>query len=352
MPVENKNMNAGILGYGVYIPKYRIKVSEIAPVWGKKGEELEKSLGVSEKAVEGFDEDTVTLAYEAANNALEQSKISAQEIETCLVGSESHPYAVNPTSTIVAELLGVGSHYMAADLEFACKAATAGIIMTAGMVSSGLISKGLVIGSDTAQAKPHDILEYTAASGACAILLGKKDSSIVEIIDTCSYTSDTPDFWRRDGARFPSHGGRFTGEPAYFTHVLGASINLLDKLKLKPTDFDYCVFHMPNGKFPREVAKRLEFNEIQLRPSLIIDKIGNPYSASSLLGLASVLDIASPNQLIFMVSYGSGAGSDAFILKTTSKITKKKRGVPTINEYQSSKKYISYVDYLKFRQKI
>lgn len=346
-------MNAGIVSYGVYIPKYRIKASDIASLWGKNAKDIEKSLGVSEKSVAGFDEDAVTLAFEASVSALEKVGLSPSKLESCMVGSESHPYAVNPTSTIVAEFLGVGRNYLAADLEFACKAATAGLIYTAGLISSGRISYGLVIGSDKAQAKPHDVLEYTAASAACAVLLGKEsDKCIAKLLDFTSYSSDTPDFWRRDGVPFPTHGGRFTGEPAYFTHVLGAAEKLLEKTKMKPEDFDYCVFHMPNGKFPRQVAKRLGFNQEQLAPSLIIDHIGNPYSASSLLGLSAVLDIARPGQKIFMVSYGSGAGSDGFILETKEGTNKKNNGQLNTADFIKNKEYISYLQYLKFTQKI
>ncbi len=348
-------MDVGILGYGVYIPKYRIKIADIASVWGKKAEDIEKSLGLKEKAVAAFDEDVVTLAYEAASLALKHAAVSPSQIEVCFIGSESHPYAVNPTSTIVAEFLDISHSYLAADLEFACKAATSGLISTAGLVRSGMISFGLVIGSDTAQAKPHDILEYTAASSAAAFVLGKNDSrSILQLVDCTSFSSDTPDFWRRDGVRFPSHAGRFTGEPAYFSHIEGAANTLLSKVKMKPSDFDYCVFHMPNGKFPQAVAKRLGFSDSQLSPSLVVKKIGNPYSASSLLGLSSVLDIAKPDQYVFMASYGSGAGSDAFVFKTTKNIVKKRKLLPRflVSRLIENKKYISYVDYLKYREKI
>lgn len=344
----------GVLSYGVYIPKYRIKVSDISPLWGKNEKDLERSLGVTEKSVPGFDEDAVTQAYEAASTALQKGKITPADIGVCLVGSESHPYAVNPTSTIVAEFLGIGRNYLAADLEFACKAATAGLIFTAGLISSGKTSIGLVIGSDTAQAKPHDVLEYTAASAAAAFVLGSDTKNfIAELVDFTSFSSDTPDFWRRDGVPYPTHGGRFTGEPAYFTHVEGAAKRLLEQSKCKPADFDYCIFHMPNGKFPRQVAKRLGFTPQQLAASLIIDHIGNPYSASTMTGLSLVLDIAKPNTRIFMVSYGSGAGADGFIFETTRNITNyQKKAENKTLELIKHKEYISYSKYLKFTRKI
>lgn len=346
-------MSVGILGYGVYIPSYRIRVADIALVWGKKTEDIEKSLGVREKSVANNDEDAVTLAYAAAQAALIQSGISPQEIDVCMVGSETHPYAVNPTSTIVGEFLGIGRNYFAADLEFACKAGTAGMIAVSGLIEAAYAKKGLVIGSDAAAARPHDILEYTAASAAAAFILEKSgQKSLAEIIDFTSYSSDTPDFWRRDGVRFPSHGGRFTGEPAYFTHIESAAKRLLSKSKMKPNDFAYCVFHMPNGKFPRIAAKRLGFTQQQIAPSLVVDTLGNPYSASSLTGLAAVLDIASPGELIFLVSYGSGAGSDGFIIKTTKQIKSRPVSSSPVSEQLAQKKYISYVEYLKKRRKL
>ncbi|MBF8249973.1 MAG: putative hydroxymethylglutaryl-CoA synthase [Candidatus Levybacteria bacterium] len=338
----------GIVGYGTYIPKYRLKLSEIAQVWGKDSVEIENGLRIVEKAVPGFDEDSVTMAVEAAKKAIVMAGINALSLQSVYFGSESHPYAVNPSSTTLGEYLGLGNNYFAADLEFACKAGTAGIQVTAGLLGNKNINYGLVIGSDTAQGRPHDALEYTAASAACAYILGNKESEIVaNILEMSSFSSDTPDFWRRDGARYPSHFGRFSGEPAYFTHVLGEAKNLLNKSKLKPQDFDYCVFHMPNGKFPRVAAKKLGFTPEQLAPSLTVDKIGNPYSASSLLGLASVLDIAKPKQKVFFVSYGSGAGSDGFIFETTKAILQKqKKAVPVLEQIED-KIYISYATYLR-----
>lgn len=341
-------MIAGIISYGTYIPKYRLKLSDIADMWRKDSNEILNGLAVTEKAVAAVDEDSVTMGIEAGNRAIQMAGIIPEVLESVYFGSESHPYAVNPSSTIAAEYLGVGNNYFAADLEFACKAATAGMQVTCGLLESNKTKYGLIIGSDTAQGKPHDALEYTAASAACAYILGNNDQEfIAKILEMSSYTSDTPDFWRRDGARYPSHFGRFTGEPAYFTHVLSEGRKLLTQSGLESKDFAYCVFHMPNGKFPRAAAKKLGFTPEQLKPSLTVDKIGNPYSTSSLLGLAAVLDIARPREKIFFVSYGSGAGSDGFIFETTEHILEKQRKTIKVSDQIGKKQYISYGEYLK-----
>lgn len=347
----------GIVSYGTYIPVYRIKLADVASAWEKDPQEVVRSLGIEEKAVPGTDEDAVTIALEAARLALSLSKGKPTDIEALFVGSESHPYAVNPTSTIVGELLGIGHNYLAVDMEFACKAATAGMQAVAGLISAGQVHHGLVIGADTARSKPHDELEYTsAAAGVAYFMSGEKQRLIAKLLAYTSYSSDTPDFWRRDGIRYPSHAGRFTGEPGYFAHVVGAGTRLLTTSHMKPEDFDWCVFHMPNGKFPRDVARRLGFSKEQLSTSLIVDHIGNPYSASSMLGLAAVLDIAQPGEKIFMVSYGSGAGSDAFIWETTPLLprvqkTREKRQ-ELVTQQIVKKQYVNYVEYLKKTHKI
>lgn len=350
--MNHKSIPIGILSYAAYIPKYRIKIEDICRVWGKKPEDVINTLGVFEKSVASIDEDAVTMAVDAASSSLTREN-AADNIDIVFVGSESHPYAVNPTSTIIGEMLGLGNNYLAADLEFACKAATAGMQTGIGLIEAGRYNSALVIGTDRAQSKPHDPLEYTASSASTAFVLGKGGNVIAEITEMSSFSSDTPDFWRRDGIKYPSHGGRFTGEPGYFKHVQGAAETLLKKSGNKPSDFTYCVFHMPNGKFPRRIAKNLGFTEKQLNPSLVVEKIGNPYSASSLIGLAAILDIAKPDELIFMISYGSGAGADGFIIEVTENILDyQERQRETVKKQIEKKEYISYVQYLKMSGKI
>jgi len=342
----------GIVGYGAYIPVYRIKTSEIATVWGEDPLRIENGLGIKEKAVGGVDEDAATISVEAARNAILRAGISPKKISAIYVGSESHPYAVKPTATIVAEAIGATPNLMAVDTEFACKAGTANIQMCMGMVSSKMIEYGLAIGADTAQGRPGDALEYSAGSGGAAMIIGSDKESVAIIDDTCSYTTDTPDFWRRQGADYPSHGGRFTGAPAYYKHVTNATNCLLEKTGMKLADFDYVIFHQPNAKFPLDVAKKMGIPVEKLKTGLLTPLVGNSYSGASMVGLTAVLDEAKPGNKILLTSFGSGAGSDSFALTVTDGINEKRGKAPSTNSYIENKKYIPYSTYIKFRRKL
>ncbi len=342
---------AGIAGYGAYVPKYRIKSETIAEVWGEDPNRIQKGLGIMEKSVPAIDEDSATLAVESARIAVERAGISPKEIGAVYVGSESHPYAVKPTATMVAQALGSIPNLTAADLEFACKAGTAAIQMCMGLVDSGMVKYGLAIGADTAQGRPGDALEYSAAAGSASYIIGKDEESLAIFEDTFSYTTDTPDFWRRSKADFPSHGGRFTGEPAYFKHVQGAFNGLMEKMGENIENYEHFIFHQPNAKFPYAVAKKLGVPKEKLGLGMLCPTIGNTYSGNVPLALANVLDHAKPGERIFVTSFGSGAGSDAFSIKVTDKINeKRKRGYP-LSHFIEEKEYVPYAIYAKLRRK-
>jgi hydroxymethylglutaryl-CoA synthase len=292
------------------------------------------------------------MAVEAARNALKRAEIDPRLIGAIYVGSESHPYAVKPSGTVVAEAIGATPDIHCADFEFACKAGTEGMFVALGLVEAGKMEYALAIGADTSQGAPGDALEYSASAGAAAFIFGTKDT-VAEVTHTFSYMTDTPDFWRREYMHYPRHAGRFTGAPAYFKHVTAAATTIMDMAGKKPGDFDYAVFHQPNGKFPTTVGKKLGFKMEQIEQGLLCPRLGNTYSGSSPMGLTSVLDVARPGQEILMVSYGSGAGSDAFIYKVTDRIAKVQDLAPKMTDYLDKHKvHIEYGTYTKFRKKI
>jgi hydroxymethylglutaryl-CoA synthase len=341
---QNKEYDLpGIVGYGVYTSRFRIKE------------------GGLERAVPYIDEDAVTAAVESGKIALIHSGIDSANVGKVYVGSESNPYAVKPIASKVAQVLKLGEEegdmqgVDAVDTEFACKAATSMFKDATALVNypMGGVKNAMVIGADNSQAAPRGCpggeLDLFVGYGGAAFIFGKHDV-IAEIEGWYSVTSDTPDFWRRDGEPFPMHGGRFTGDPAYFKHVRKAVTKLMDKHGLKVSDVDYFVPHQPNPAFPVKVARDLGFKDEQYACSLQVNKFGNTYSGCSLVGLAAALDIAKPDDRILVASYGSGAGSDAYLLRTTSQLLDKRNRQKINIKYQTENPFAQQVDYNTYRR--
>jgi len=338
----------GIVGYGAYIPRFRLPATEISRIWtGGVG-----VTPIKEKSVPGLDEDVVTMSIEAARNALNRAGIEPSEIRAVWVGSESHPYAVKPTSTIVAEAIGATPSVQAGDWEFACKAGTEAMIAGVGFVGSKMADYVLAIGMDTAQGKPGDALEYTAAAGGGAFILGPAENALASIDYSYSYVTDTPDFWRRAYQKYPEHGHRFTGEPAYFKHITEAVTTLLEESGTTPADYRFAVFHQPNAKFPQRVAGMLGFSKEQIAPGLLSPMIGNTYAGAGLVGLTAALDVAEPGDRILLASFGSGAGSDAIAVTVSESILERKRLAPLTKDYIARRTEIDYGMYVRMRGKL
>src|SRR5512135_3371712 len=233
MAVMKPKREVGIVGYGAYVPRFRIKAQEIARVWGGDDE----GLPIEEKAVPALDEDTITMSIEAARNALKRAAVDPQKLRAVWVGSESHPYAVKPSSTLVAEAIGASGATLAGDWQFACKAGTEALQAAVALVGSEMADCALAIGMDTAQGRPHDALEYTAGAGGAAFVVAPAEDSLAVLEASYSHVTDTPDFFRRPYQHYPEHGNRFTGEPAYFDHTLHGARGLMDEMGFKPADF-------------------------------------------------------------------------------------------------------------------
>lgn len=333
----------GIVGYGVYTSRFRIKSSGL------------------ERAVPFLDEDSVTAAVESGKLSLIHSGLDSSLVGKVYVGSESNPYAVKPIASKVAQVLELGEKegdmqgVDAIDTEFACKAGTSMFKDASALVSypnSG-IKNAMVIGADNSQAAPKGCpggeLDAFVGYGGAAFIIGKQDV-IAEIEGWYSCTSDTPDFWRRDGEPYPMHGGRFTGDPAYFKHIRKSACKLMERLNLKAADINYFVPHQPNPTFPVRIAKELGFKDEQYMPSLMINKFGNTYSGCSLIGLAAILDVAKPDERILVASYGSGAGSDAYLLRTTSQLIDKRARQKINVKFLADNPFIEYLDYNTYRR--
>ncbi len=369
------NEKVGILGYGVYIPWQRIQTEAIvrAREKGRKdlGEFLDKvrnGLLLRYKSIAGHFEDTITMATEAAENAIKMAGIDPAKIGTVAAGSESKPYAVGQIARHVASFVGVGDDVFTADVEGACNAGMQAVSFVESDIKAGKIEYGLAIGSDIAQAPRGDPLEYASGAGAGAFVLGKEGDFVATIEDIVPYSSLTMDFWRREEVPVPSHLGRTTVE-AYIQHVIGAMAGLLRRHNdLRIADFDHVTFHQPSGYMPLKACKTLlqphsnpsddimermklteEDIERKVKPWLRVLDTGNTYAASTPIATASILDKSEPGDNILAVSYGSGAYANATWLKVQEGIKRRVELVPTVEDYVNRRTEIrlqTYQDHL------
>jgi hydroxymethylglutaryl-CoA synthase len=195
-------------------------------------------------------------------------------------------------------------------------------------------------------------LEYTAGAGGAAFVLGPAEDSLAVIEGSYSFVTDTPDFFRRPNQHYPQHGSRFTGDPAYYKHVLAAGSQLMELLGSTAEDYAAAVFHQPNPKFPERAARTLGFKPEQTRTGLLCPLIGNTYAGSSMLGLTSILDEAQPGDRVLVVSFGSGAGSDAISLRVTEAIEGRRDLARRTAAYLSRRTAIDYGTYVRSRKKL
>jgi hydroxymethylglutaryl-CoA synthase len=151
---------------------------------------------------------------------------------------------------------------------------------------------------------------------------------------------------------YPQHGSRFTGDPAYFKHVLAAAHQLMEALHTTAADYAAAVFHQPNPKFPERAAGILGFTPEQTRTGLLCPLVGNTYAGSSMLGLTAILDEARPGDRVLLVSFGSGAGSDAISLRITDRIEDCRGRAPSTQTYVRRRKPIDYGTYVRYRGKL
>lgn len=340
------DLNVGINGYGVYIPKYRIKAEEYLKSWGSFA-----ARGVEEKTVPAYDEDAITMAVEASSNALRMAGLAPDKLEALYFASTSAPYGEKLVASTIGSALGASTNISTCDCGFSTKAGTSAVLTCYDFVASGRGKSGLAVASDSPVASPDDPMEHGFGAGACALTIGSGET-VATIDATHSVIGETL------GERFRRFGNRYTKDLAIrpytelvFNSILRQSITgLMNKLNMKAEDFNYLVVQQFDGRGPFDIGKRLGFKDTQVSPGLIANKVGDAGASSPLLGLAAVLDKAKPAERILVASYGSGAGSDAFSIIVEKEIENRDRRVASVERYLEAKQYVDYVTYLKTRK--
>jgi len=333
-----------ILGYGSYVPRFRIKKEEYVKTWGNfQGR-------IQEKSVIGYDEDTLTMAVEAGKNAILNAKVKRDNIKVITVGSSFPPYALRSMASEVAMAIGTRLDIALLDFTESEKAGTTALATCIDILANreGI---GLIIGSDSPLAKPNDEVEHTFGAAAAALIIGK-NGGIAHIEGHCSNNiTFIADRFRKDGdSKIQDLSIASYKKFAYSNSISGAVSRLLDELGLKPADFNHVYIQGHDAREPtRAIPKLIDKKKIYTET---LNVLGDTGAASAIIGLVGILSkISKPDDRILLVSYGPGAGSDAFSILVKD-IQTPNPEAPDFETYLNNKKYLEYSEYLKYRELI
>jgi hydroxymethylglutaryl-CoA synthase len=330
----------GISGYGVYIPLHRLKLKEIATAW------KENTQPSGEKAVAYFDENVLTLAYNACRNAIKHADIKPSNINALYLGTVSSPYIEASLAAPLANALGLPENAEARDFGASTRAGTDALQAGLDAIKSERLENVLVVGSDILVGAPGTSFEYTAGSGAAACILSC-NGVIAEYEASFFYTTGFADKWRNVESRYPLFGDTgFIRKYGYVEHVVKAARGLFEKLGNTAQSFNHVVLQQQESRLISEASKSLGFTPEQLKAGMTLENFGDTGSASILIGLSAILDQAEPEQRILAISYGSGS-SAALSFKVNKKIQDKRKNSTPVRSFKENKEYIDYFTHLR-----
>lgn len=308
----------GITSYGAYIPWHRLSRGEIAGAWGR-------AALPGEKAVAGYDEDSLTMAVAATMDCTKG--IDPKSIDGLYFASTTSPYKEKQVAATIATAVDLDREIFTIDFGSSLRGGTSAMRAAMDAINGGSAKSVLVCAADTRLGFPNGENEMSFGDGGVALLIG--DTRVAAIIEgSYTLTNELIDVWRSDKDAFVhSWEDRFIREEGYGRVVPEAVSAALKKYNLTSKDFSKFVCYAPDPRQLTTVARRLGFDLKTQVQDTLYNTVGNTGTASSLMSLVAALEEAKAGDRILLAGYGDGC--DVFILKVTEEIEniRNRRGI-------------------------
>lgn len=334
-------MTVGISGYGVSIPRLRIKKEEYAKAWGSF-----QASGVSEKSVMGFDEDTLTFAAKVSKRALASVPMGPENVTRFALASTSAPYVEKVLSGTVITNVGIPNGAFVSDHTTSSRAGTEAMMAGIEHVTANPKGVAVIAAADAPKASMWSPLEHGLGAGAAAFVVSA-ENLIAEFEGYSTYACEHLGERFRPGDDELIHDlnvKKFAQSSLVGTTTKAASA-LMRKIGSKPEEYAHAVIQQPDARSSQAIAKKLQLPDTSMASSEIAGELGDLGAASVPVALASALDAAKVGERILVISYGSGATSDAMSFKVVSD----RKSTTTLRSEIDRKQYIDYVQYLKLK---
>ncbi len=327
---------SGIIGYGVYVPKHRIKQQDIGIPWG--------GFGMGEKAICGWDEDIVSIAAEALDNAMKNSGVKAADVGALYMGTASSHMVELQLSPILAELQDLSSRATVLDLTGTVNAVGNALSQCLMAIEAKRIDCGIVVGTENRMVGPGSDAEVSFGAAAVAMVIGTK-GTIADIEGVESYRSLFIDRWRNVKDPWVSNlfDQRFFRDDGYAKHIEEASKALMARIGKTPADYKMALFPQVDSRVPAGAGKAVGIKN--LFPDLTM-AIGDVGGVSPFLCLTGALDNAKAGERFLVSSYGSGMAT-SFSIVAKEGVEKHKGKTKNLEQYIGRKTYVDYPAYLR-----
>ena len=337
---------AGITAYGAYIPRRRLQRKAIAAanawfapnlVGGARGE----------RAMANWDEDSLTMAFEAGRDCLPATDPvkDRAHVDAVYFASTTLPFADRQNAGIVAGALSLAEDISVLDLASSLRAGTSALIAALDAVRAGRAKSPLLIASDKRKARAASAQELAYGDAAAAFTLGA-DNTIAEFLGSHSLTLDFVDHFRGEGEEF-DYGWeeRWIRDEGYSKIVPAVVRALLEKLKVAPGDIAHFILPSPFAKLDQTLAQQCGIDAAKVRDNLAAS-VGDAGAAHALLMLAHALQQAKPGDKILVVQFAQGA--DALLFEVTPRIVNLPKRNGVMGSLERRKEETNYLKYLGF----
>jgi hydroxymethylglutaryl-CoA synthase len=322
----------GIISYGAYIPFNRLQRKKIGEFFGKP------SSG-GEKAVAGYDEDSVSMGVEAAIDCLQG--INPEQVDAVFFATTSSPYKEKGSVATIAAALNLKETVRGIEATSSLRSGTSSIM------AAQKDEQTLVIAADCRTGAPNGPNEQWFGDGAATFLIGSGESVIANIVDSESVQGEIISHWRSQSDLFTQSWEERLGSTVFMEQVKNAVGPFLEKNDRTVDSIAKVIISGPTTRAHTQAASALGFQSNQVENTLI-DTVGSTGNAHAPMMLVSALEKAKPGDELLVISFAEGI--DLLLLEATEAITRhgKRKGVEGYLAIKNDK--ISYSDYLKWRE--
>ncbi len=287
----------GLAGIGAYAPTFRLSAEEIEDTWGNV-----QASGVTQTAVPDADEDTLTMAYEAATLAFEAAGLDGDAVAGLVIGTTNPPYEEEAMAPRLGSTLGLEADIPTRQLEGSTRAGVDALVAGRNLATDA-DGPVLAIGTDAPRGPPDAAVEQAAGAGAAAVLLVTGGPG--SLGEPAEHVNTYPGTRFREGGADETVGlGVTEYDRSAFRETVAAAADALDG---DLGDADAVALQSPDGALPYRAAGDLGVDAETIQAGTTVHDLGDTGAAGPLLGLASA--VGAGHERVAILGYGSGGGA-------------------------------------------